>query len=104
MGAKYMSNFEAYVRVALRSQSQCRANLETLSTIKNPPVVYVKQANIAPGHQQVNNNLDSRTREIENPKNELLEQKDGERLDTRTTDKAIKDDSAMATVGEIKWP
>ncbi|MEJ2178812.1 MAG: hypothetical protein P8Y12_13060 [Gammaproteobacteria bacterium] len=82
-----MSNFEVYMRVALRSQSQCRATLETLSTIKNHPVVFAKQANIAPGHQQVNNNLDSRTREIQNPENELLEQKAGKRLDTTETSK-----------------
>ena len=29
--------------------------LETLSTLKNPPVVYAKQANIAHGPQQMNN-------------------------------------------------
>lgn len=101
LGAEYMSNFEAYMRMALRSQSQCRATLETLSAIKNPPVVYAKQANIAQGHQQVNNNVDPRAREIQNPENELLEQNDGKRLDTRTTGKTIKDDPAMATLGAV---
>jgi hypothetical protein len=38
-----------------KAQNQCRMTLETLSTIKNPPVVYAKQANIAHGPQQVNN-------------------------------------------------
>lgn len=45
---------ERYMRLALKAQSQCRATLETLATIKNPPVVYAKQANIA-NMQQVNN-------------------------------------------------
>jgi hypothetical protein len=46
---------EAYMRLALRAQNQARMTLETLATIKNPPVVFAKQANIAHGHQQVNN-------------------------------------------------
>lgn len=50
--------FEANMRMALRAQSQCRATLETLATIKNPPqVAFVKQANIAAGPQQVNNGV-----------------------------------------------
>ncbi len=44
--ADYMPNFESFMRVALKAQSQCRATLETLSTIKHPPVVYARQANV----------------------------------------------------------
>jgi hypothetical protein len=51
----YMEAGERYLRLALKAQSQSRATLETLSAIKNPPVVYAKQANIAHGPQQVNN-------------------------------------------------
>ena len=43
-----------YLRLALKAQSQRRATLETLATIKNPPVIYAKQANITSGPQQVN--------------------------------------------------
>jgi hypothetical protein len=50
-----LPQYEADMRIALRAQSQCRATLETLSAIKNPPVVYAKQANFANGPQQVNN-------------------------------------------------
>ena len=50
-----MPNLEGFMRMALRPQSQCRATLETLATIKNPPIIYAKQANIANGHQQINN-------------------------------------------------
>jgi len=47
---------DAYMRFALRTQSQCRATLETLAVVKNPPSVsFVRQANIANGPQQVNN-------------------------------------------------
>jgi hypothetical protein len=44
------------MRIALRAQSQCRATLETLGTIKNPPTVFVKQTNVTSGPQQINNN------------------------------------------------
>ncbi|MGH6634623.1 MAG: hypothetical protein ACRED0_00280 [Gammaproteobacteria bacterium] len=53
--AEYMDNLDRYLRLALKAQSQCRATLETLAAIKNPPVVYARQANIAHGPQQVNN-------------------------------------------------
>jgi hypothetical protein len=46
---------ERCMRLGLKAQSQCRATIETLSHIKNPPVVFAKQANFAHGHQQINN-------------------------------------------------
>ncbi len=52
---EYMDATERYMRLALKAQSQCRTTLETLAAIKNPPVVFAKQANIAHGPQQVNN-------------------------------------------------
>ena len=53
---EYIGAAETYLKLALRAQGQCRATLETLSEMKNPrPVAFVKQANIAAGHQQVNN-------------------------------------------------
>ena len=55
INAEYMETLDRYLKLAFRAQSQCRATWETLSTVKNPPMVgYVKQANIAHGHQQVN--------------------------------------------------
>lgn len=52
---EYPDAFERYMRLALKAQTQCRATLETLATIKHPPVVIARQANIAHGPQQVNN-------------------------------------------------
>lgn len=52
---QYLEPMEIYMRLALKAQSQCRATLETLANIKNPPIVFAKQANIAAGPQQVNN-------------------------------------------------
>jgi hypothetical protein len=53
---EYMGACETYLRLALKAQSQCRATVEALATIKNPQrVAFVQQANIAHGPQQVNN-------------------------------------------------
>ena len=107
INAEYMDNLDRYLKLALRAQSQCRAAWEALATIKNPPVMgYVRQANIAHGPQQVNNASaapDGTPRAGENPnlQNKLLEEKDGERLDTGTTCSPGRDDPAMATLGEV---
>ena len=107
---EYMQACDTYLKLALRAQSQCRATWEGLATIKNPPMVgYVGQANIAHGHQQVNNapavaSDTSRAREIADPQNKLLEQKDGERLDTGATGAAGGADPAMAPVGKVDRP
>ena len=56
---EYLKQWEAYLRMALKAQAQCRATLEALAEIKNPrPVAFVKQANISAGHQQVNNGME----------------------------------------------
>jgi hypothetical protein len=47
---------ETYMRLALRAQNQSRSTAETLATIKNPPVVFARQANINNGGQQQVNN------------------------------------------------
>ena len=55
---EYLTQFQAYLGMALKAQAQCRATLEALAEIKNPrPVAFVKQANISGGHQQVNNGM-----------------------------------------------
>ena len=103
MGAEYMSNFEGFMRMALRAQSQCRTTLETLSAIKNPPIVYAKQANIAQGHQQVNNGTmePSRAREIENEQNQLSGA-DNELLpNARASGNESRVNPALETLGEI---
>jgi hypothetical protein len=53
---EYVNAAETYMRLALKAQSQCRTTLETLAGIKNPAsVTFVRQANVAHGPQQVNN-------------------------------------------------
>lgn len=104
---EYLTAAETYLRLALKAQSQCRATLETLALVKNPPnVAFVRQANIAHGPQQINNGMNaeggaSRTRETENLQNKLLEAQHGERLDATTAGAAIGADPQLATVEQI---
>lgn len=57
---EYLSQWETYMRIALKAQSQCRATLEALSEIKHPrSVAFIQQANVANGPQQVNNGASS---------------------------------------------
>lgn len=53
---EYLKQWEAYMRMALKAQNQCRMTLETLALVKNPPIVIAKQANINNGGQQQVNN------------------------------------------------
>jgi hypothetical protein len=115
---EYMKHSETYLRLALKAQSQCRATLETLAAIKNPPVVFARQANINNGgQQQVNNGTvpqsaeDSRARAFsgapapagipESPRSELLEASDGQWLDNRAAGTASGADPHLAAVGAV---
>jgi hypothetical protein len=102
----YIEPAEIYLKLALRAQNQCRATLETLAAIKNPPVIFAKQANIAHGPQQVNNNSAgiARAEQIEKPQTGLLEHDHGQRLDTGAAAAASGGDQAMETVGAIHRP
>lgn len=88
---EHLGATESYMRLALKAQSQCRATLETLAAIKNPPVVFARQANINNGgQQQVNNGAQGTGAGSPAPApasnsatepNKLLEASHGERLD-----------------------
>lgn len=102
---EYLNHYETYLRLALKAQNQSRMTLETLATIKNPPVVFAKQANInqGSGNQQVNNGAPvpaTRAEKIINQPNELLEvQHGGEILDASTTGATIRKNQAVEAVG-----
>ncbi|HCC53481.1 MAG TPA: hypothetical protein DEQ20_00930 [Desulfobulbaceae bacterium] len=100
-----ITNIEVFMKLALRAQNQCRATLETLATIKNPPVVFARQANFANGPQQVNNGNEApRARENKIEQTQLLENAPNERLDFGTKEAAGGNDQTMATVGKINRP
>ena len=102
-GAEHLPQLEVNLRLALKAQSQSRATWETLAAIKNPPVIFAKQANFANGHQQVNNGTPETLARVGNETRptKLLENDHVERLDTRATGAAIGADPVMATVGEV---
>lgn len=103
IGQDQIKFYEPYMRLALKAQSNCRATIEALAAIKNPPVIYARQANIANGPQQVNNGIPppARTEKQVNQRNELLEVQHGsETMDSRTAGASIRIDPAMAALGE----
>jgi hypothetical protein len=119
--AGYGDAAERYMRLALKAQNQCRTTIDTLSTIKNPrPTLITKQANIAHGPQQVNNNFNQQPQALDgdeqgcepsSPKNFKTEQnellnanEEIDRLDTRAARPSSRDDQKMETVGEVNRP
>jgi hypothetical protein len=98
MEAGYLDAFERYMRMALRAQNQCRANLETLAALKNPQVIFAKQANVSQGHQQINNYPGARA---ESEQNELLTGGKHDSLDSRAAATPSRTDTAMETMGAV---
>ena len=105
-----LKHYQAFFSMAMKAQAQSRSTIQALVELKYPrQVVITKQANISHGHQQVNNGefrdqyagTRPHAQEIPIESNELLEidnDTTGERLDTRATQSAIREDQAMATV------
>jgi hypothetical protein len=101
------------MRLALKAQSQCRATLETLSAIKNPPVVFARQANITNGPQQVNNGTlpgdvnttsRSRTRKTEIPPIEQSRTSHELRANPRAPKATVTANSGVEALDEIDRP
>lgn len=96
---EYLDATDRYLRLALRAQSQACRTWEVVSAIQNPPIAnYVRQANIAGGHQQVNNE-GARTRAVESTQIQLSGGNDELRSDTRTSGVTSQVDPPMETVG-----
>lgn len=109
--AGYLQAAETYLRLALRAQNQSRMTLESLSAIKNPPVVFAKQMNVAHGPQQVNNGVVSRpepmakdvthTLKNETTPNELSGEPHELLPDTRASQATRRINQEVEAVGEI---
>ena len=106
MSCDHIAGFEANMRMALRAQSQCRATLETLAAIKNPPIVYARQANVTTGPQQINNGTVAtpRARENENQQNKLSGDAHELCQDSQAQGLACRVDPALEAVAEIDRP
>ena len=103
MASTGLPQFEVNMRLALRAQSQCRATLETLAAIKNPPVIFAKQANIANGHQQINNGaaIPAHAEENKPEQTKVIEAQHGNYLVTRATGEASGGNQTLEAVGAI---
>jgi hypothetical protein len=89
--------YETHMRFALKAQNQCRATLQALVQLKQPSnTTFVKQANIAQGHQQVNNLPEKNI----TPQNELLKGSYAQ-LDTGTTTTPKGIDTTLEALGKI---
>jgi hypothetical protein len=105
-GNEHVSPFQVNLRLALKAQGQCRATIEALALIRNPPV-FAKQANITNGPQQVNNGPVvnespslARAGNLESEPNKLLEV-DRERMDGSAKGATEDRDPALAALGTI---
>jgi hypothetical protein len=111
-----LSNYQAFMGLALKAQNQSRATIQSLVNLKYPrQATFVKQANIAHGPQQVNNrsfpkelsaqHTPTHGKEIELEQNKLLEADHGklrQRMDTRATQKAERSYQAVETVESVQ--
>ena len=100
--AEYITQLEAYSRISLKAQNQCRQTLATLGELKNPKrATFIKQQNNA-----VNQQINQDGKQVENQKNsddssnELLEVLPSEWLDTGTPQEAVSTDQEMETLEE----
>lgn len=50
----YLEASDRYLRLALKAQAQATRTIEALAALKNPPIVYARNANVVNGPQQVN--------------------------------------------------
>jgi hypothetical protein len=111
---EYIDASERYMRLALKAQGQCRATLETLAAIKNPPVLFARQANINNGgQQQVNNGAQASGAGSPSPApasksstqpNKLLEASHGERMDLGAQTAAGRTHQVMDPVAVLNRP
>jgi hypothetical protein len=81
-----LTTMQMLMNLAFKAQNQSRATIDSLRNLKQPnQTAFIKQTNIAHGHQQVNNSLEN------NPilQNELFEESCvSSKMDARATIKA----------------
>lgn len=102
-----LAQVQTLTGLALKTQNQCRATLQTLVDVKYPrQATFIRQANIA-GQQQVNNGTfetdgTACSRDEKSiSSNELLEAQHGKRVDSGAAQAPIGNDKGLATLGKI---
>ena len=99
-----------YLPLALKAQAQSRATIQALIEAKQPrSFIVAQQANVAGGHQQVNNGTPSHApaNPTSRPANELLERASDEQaqwVDAGAQAAPARSDRAMEAVGVVDRP
>ena len=92
-----ISTMQMLMNLCFKAQNQSRATIDSLIRLKQPSnTQFIKQANIAQGHQQVNNLAEKNI----TPQNELLEDRYAH-LDTRTTPTTTGIDTALEALDKV---
>lgn len=107
-----LHHYEAFLGLALKAQAQSRATIGTLIDLKYPrQATFVKQANIAHGPQQVNNDTaggaTSRAKEDEFQQNKLLEVRNEQpvvRVDVGATRASKRSNPPVEAVVKVDRP
>lgn len=94
-----ISTMQMLMNLCFKAQNQSRATIDSLIRLKQPSnTQFIKQANIAQGHQQVNNLAEKNI----TPQNELLEDIHGNsHLDTGTTTAPKGIDTALEALDKV---
>ncbi len=91
------STMQMLMNLCFKAQNQSRATIDSLRQLKQPSqTTFVKQANIAQGHQQINNLAEKNL----TPQNELLENTN-ERLDGGTQKASKRANSTVETMAKV---
>lgn len=91
------STMQMLMNLCFKAQNQSRATIDSLRQLKQPSqTTFVKQANIAQGHQQINNLAEKNI----TPQNELL-RGDYAKLDNRATPTAEGVNSTLEALDKI---
>lgn len=103
-------DFESFMVLGLKAQAQSRATIQALIELKFPkqPATFIKQANVAHGPQQVNNQgaepaRTGKTRRVIRDK--VIVSADGSKnLDAGATATTARGDSSVEAVGVVNRP
>jgi len=108
---EHLKQYQVFLTLALKAQTQSRATLEALIELKQPRhrATFVKQANIAAGHQQVNNSYAGASahttslhaEDSSTEPNKLLEATHGIELDIGAQGTASSADPHLEAVGAV---
>lgn len=105
-----LKSWDTFMRMAFKAQNQSRMTLETLATLKNPPVLFARQANFAHGPQQVNNGAPlpegsaTHARKSGSRRNKLLEVGDEKRLEPGAPRASGRVDTVVAALESVDGP